>query len=75
MESLDDQILVELGRSDDFTGDQKAKFVTGLRDVLKRFRDAKVRDFDTIAYEIISFRRQFLGDASKVVSHLEDVTV
>ncbi|EFX01889.1 hypothetical protein CMQ_4960 [Grosmannia clavigera kw1407] len=71
----DDQILVELGRSDDFTGEQKAKFVTGLRDVLKRFRDAKVRDFDTIAYEIIGFRRQFLGDDSKVVSHLEDVTV
>ncbi|OAA62463.1 hypothetical protein SPI_04003 [Niveomyces insectorum RCEF 264] len=71
----DDQILVELGRSDDFTGDKKSQFVNGLKDVLKGVRNAKVRDFDTIANEIINFRRVFLGDDSKILSHLEGVTI
>ncbi len=47
----------------------------GLRDVLQKFRAEKVRDFDRIAYEIISFRRQFLGDNSRVVTHMEGVSI
>ncbi|ERT00287.1 hypothetical protein HMPREF1624_03658 [Sporothrix schenckii ATCC 58251] len=71
----DDQILVELGRSDDYTGDQKARFVDGLKNLLKKFRDDHERDFDKIAEGIIDFRRRFLGDDSRVLAHLEGITV
>ncbi|KAL1895056.1 hypothetical protein Sste5346_005478 [Sporothrix stenoceras] len=71
----DDQILVELGRSDDYTGDQKSRFVDGLKDLLKKFRDNQERDFDRIAEGIIDFRRSFLGDDSRVLAHLEGITV
>lgn len=71
----DDQILVELGRSDDYIGDQKSQFVDGLKDLLKTFRDNQERDFDKIANGIIDFRRSFLGDDSRVLSHLEGITV
>lgn len=73
--TLDDQILVELGRSDDYTGDQKARFVDGLKDLLKRCRDNQERDFDKIAEAIIDFRRTFLADNTRVLAHLEGVTV
>ncbi len=72
---LDDQILIELGRSDSFDGDDKADFVQGLREVLHRFRNEKVRDFDTIAQGIIAYRREFLGDESKILTHLEGVPI
>jgi len=49
--------------------------VAGLREVLQKFRNEKVRDFDTIAYKIIDFRREFLGDESKILSHLEGVSI
>jgi len=71
----DDQILVDLGRSDDFTGEQKARFVQGLKGELQKFRNEKVRDFNTIAFGIIDYRRRFLGDGSKVLSHLEGVSL
>ncbi|CAK7209004.1 hypothetical protein SBRCBS47491_000289 [Sporothrix bragantina] len=71
----DDQILVELGRADDYTGEQKSRFVDGLTSLLKKIRDDKERDFDKIAESIIDFRRRFLGDDTRIISHLEGVTV
>ncbi|CAK7232253.1 hypothetical protein SCUCBS95973_008199 [Sporothrix curviconia] len=71
----DDQILVELGRADDYTGEQKARFVDGLTSLLKKIRDDKERDFNKIAESILDFRRTFLGDDTRIVSHLEGVTV
>ncbi|KAL2183071.1 hypothetical protein L209DRAFT_767256 [Thermothelomyces heterothallicus CBS 203.75] len=70
----DDQILLELGNSDDFTGDQKSGFIQGLRELLQKFKADKVKDFDTIARGIIEFRSKFLGDKSKVL-RLEGVTI
>ncbi|CAK7273248.1 hypothetical protein SEPCBS119000_005555 [Sporothrix epigloea] len=71
----DDQILVELGRADDYTGEQKSRFVDGLTSLLKKIRDEKERDFVKIAQSIIDFRRAFLGDDTRIVSHLEGVAV
>ena len=63
----EDQILVELGRADDFTGEEKNKFIQGLREVLQGFRANKVKDFDAIARGIIEYRSRFLGDQSRVL--------
>ncbi|OIW30861.1 hypothetical protein CONLIGDRAFT_293095 [Coniochaeta ligniaria NRRL 30616] len=70
----DEQILVELGRSDDYTGEQKSRFIAGLKELLQNFRANQVRDFDTIANGIIEFRSRFLGDKSKILP-LEGVTL
>ncbi|KAK4245591.1 hypothetical protein C7999DRAFT_16201 [Corynascus novoguineensis] len=70
----DDQILLELGNSDDLSDEQKSGFIKGLRELLQKFKADKVRDFDTIARGIVEFRTQFLGDKSKVL-RLEGVTI
>jgi len=63
----DDQILLELGKADEYSGEQKSRFIQGLRELLHDFRIRKVKDFDTIARGIIDFRARFLGDKSKVL--------
>lgn len=65
---------MELGRSDDYTGEQKVRFINGLKELLQDFRAKQVRDFDAIAAGIIEFRARFLGDKSKVLP-LEGVTL
>lgn len=70
----DDQILLELGRADDYTGEQKARFIQGLRELLQSFRTEKVKDFERIAHGIIEYRHKFLGDQSKILP-LEGVTL
>ncbi|KAK0632228.1 hypothetical protein B0T14DRAFT_559941 [Immersiella caudata] len=70
----DDQILVELGRADDYIGDQKNRFIQGLRELLQELRAKKVKDFDAIARGIIDYRASFLGDKSKILP-LEGVTL
>ncbi|KAK3336059.1 hypothetical protein B0T19DRAFT_395857 [Cercophora scortea] len=63
----DEQILLELGKADEYSGEQKARFIQGLRELLQGFRVKKVKDFETIANGIIEFRSRFLGDKSKVL--------
>ena len=70
----DDQILLELGKADDYTGEQKNRFIQGLRELLQNFRANKIRDFETIANGIIEFRSRFLGDESKILQ-LEGVAI
>jgi len=70
----DDQILLELGSPDDYTGEAKSRFIQGLRELLQKFKADKVKDFDTIARGIIAFRAQLLGDKSKVL-RLDGVTI
>jgi hypothetical protein len=70
----DDQILLELGKADDYTGEQKARFIQGLRELLQSFRTDKVKDFERIAHGIIEYRHKFLGDQSKILP-LEGVTL
>ncbi|KAK5656342.1 hypothetical protein OQA88_4722 [Cercophora sp. LCS_1] len=70
----DDQILVELGSADDFTGEEKSRFIQGLREVLAEFRVNKVKDFHTIARGIVAYRTRFRGDKSKILN-LEGVAL
>ncbi|KAK4145038.1 uncharacterized protein C8A04DRAFT_11009 [Dichotomopilus funicola] len=72
--AADDQILLELGNSDDYSSEQKGRFIQGLRELLQKFKADKVKDFDTIASGIIRYRSEFLGDNSKVL-RLEGVTI
>lgn len=71
---LDDQILLELGQSDEYAGDDKTRFMAGLRQLLTEFRAAKVKDFASIAQGIVDYRRRFLNDSSKVL-RLEGVHI
>jgi len=43
--------------------------------MLHKFRDEGVGDFEAIAYGIIDYRRKFLADPSKVLAHLEGVSI
>lgn len=72
--STDDDILKVLGSQDGFTGEQRARFIDGLKEALGAIRERKIRDFDTIAKEILAYRRRFLGDDSKVLA-LEGTTI
>jgi hypothetical protein len=65
---------LELGNPDDYKGEQKSRFIQGLRELLQKFKADRVKDFDTIARGIIDFRAQILEDKSKVLS-LEGVTI
>ncbi|EON95947.1 hypothetical protein UCRPA7_8600 [Phaeoacremonium minimum UCRPA7] len=74
MAAPDDQILLELGQSDEYAGDDKTRFMAGLRQLLTEFRAAKVKDFASIAQGIVDYRRRFLNDSSKVL-RLEGVHI
>lgn len=65
---------MELGNPDDYSGEEKSRFIQGLRELLQRFKADKVKDFDTIARGIIDFRSEILKDKSKVL-RLEGVTI
>ncbi|KAK3693649.1 hypothetical protein B0T22DRAFT_46210 [Podospora appendiculata] len=65
--ALDEQILLELGKADEYSGERKARFIQGLRELLHGFRVNRVKDFETIANGIIEFRSRFLADKSKVL--------
>ncbi|TAQ89189.1 hypothetical protein B7494_g2480 [Chlorociboria aeruginascens] len=70
----DDVVLTALGSPDEFSGEQKERFVEGLREVLTNLRRRKVKDFDAIAAEIVAHRSKFLGDKSKILV-LEGTTI
>ncbi|KAM7209748.1 protein red1 [Naviculisporaceae sp. PSN 640] len=62
-----DRILLELGTPDEYSGEQRTRFIHGLRKLLSDIRETGRGDFDAIAREIIAFRSRFLGDPSKVL--------
>lgn len=70
----DDTILSTLGTPEEFPADLQQKFREGLRQVLTDLRSRKVRDFDTIAAEVVAHRSRFLGDPSKILM-LEGITI
>tara|TARA_R110002060_G_scaffold16441_5_gene22865 strand:- start:535 stop:738 length:204 start_codon:yes stop_codon:yes gene_type:complete len=67
--------LTALGSPEEFKGEQRDRFCTGLRGVLMGLRVRKIRDFEVIASEIIDHRAKFLGDKSKVLAALEGTTI
>ncbi|KAI9651281.1 hypothetical protein NHQ30_001319 [Ciborinia camelliae] len=69
-----DAVLTKLGSPDEFQGEQRERFIEGLKSVLSGLRARKIKDFDDIASEIVAHRAKFLGDPSKVLS-LEGTTI
>ncbi|TGO89653.1 hypothetical protein BPOR_0099g00080 [Botrytis porri] len=70
----DDAVLTKLGSPDEFEGEQRDRFIEGLKSLLSDLRARKIKDFDAIASEIVAHRAKFLGDSSKVLS-LEGTTL
>ena len=70
----DDAVLTKLGSPDEFKGEQRDRFIEGLKSLLSGLRARKIKDFDAIASEIVAHRAKFLGDSSKVLS-LEGTTL
>jgi hypothetical protein len=63
----DSQIVTVLTEYGNFEGEQKQKYINGLRLLLTDFRNRKVKDLDAISQGIIEFRAQFLEDKSRVL--------
>ncbi|KAJ3521630.1 hypothetical protein NM208_g13202 [Fusarium decemcellulare] len=67
MQAADDQILLQLGAYGNYEGEQKQRFVVGLRELLTDFRSRKVKDFQTISEGIIEYRAKFHDDKTKIL--------
>ncbi|KAI1854276.1 hypothetical protein JX266_001417 [Neoarthrinium moseri] len=63
----DTAIIAELGSTDMYEGEQKGRFIEGLKKVLQDLKAKKVKDFDSITKAIVQYRGEFLGDKSKVL--------
>ena len=68
MSHPDDQILLELGTADEYTGEERSRFIDGLRELLQGFRATKEKDFSTIAQAIVEYRARFLGNKFNVLN-------
>ncbi|KAM0812943.1 hypothetical protein AB5N19_12934 [Seiridium cardinale] len=67
-------IIAELGSTDTYTGEQKERFIDGLKKVLQNLKVNKIKDFDSITKALVQYRADFLGDRSKVLA-LNDVVI
>ncbi|KAK2786754.1 hypothetical protein FQN53_006230 [Emmonsiellopsis sp. PD_33] len=68
-ERADDKILVEMGSlREGKTAEEKEKYVAGLKQTITDMRRDKVKDFNTVATEIVGYRRRFLDDSSRVLA-------
>lgn len=65
----DDLILVQLGtKNPGQTEDERKKWTEGLKEVVKVLRQRGVNDPELVAKEIANYRRQFLGDETRVLN-------
>ncbi|KAL5596574.1 uncharacterized protein BROUX77_007258 [Berkeleyomyces rouxiae] len=62
----EDKILVALGNSNGLNHADRRRFIDGLRQVLVDIKVRDIQDFDLISKAILDYRRDFLGDDSKV---------
>ncbi|KAL3422688.1 hypothetical protein PVAG01_06844 [Phlyctema vagabunda] len=64
----DNDILASLTSHTEFSGEQRGKFISGLKQVFADLREKNLdKDFETIASALVAHRAQFLGDSSKVL--------
>lgn len=57
-----------------YTGEQKDRFIDGLKKVLQDLKTNKLKDFDSITKALVQYRNNFLGDKSKILP-LNDVVI
>jgi hypothetical protein len=72
--AIDDQILVQLGASGNPEVEHQDQYVAGLRELLKDFRNRKVKDFQAISQGLLEYRASFLRDKTKILP-LNGVTI
>jgi hypothetical protein len=61
-------ILVQLGNiREGSTTEEKRQYLDGMKKIIDDMRRDKVKDLTTIANKIISYRRRFLDDPSRVL--------
>ncbi|KAL8828497.1 MAG: hypothetical protein Q9191_002555 [Dirinaria sp. TL-2023a] len=63
----DDKILVQLGAAPAGLSHEQDAYSRGLREVIRDIRARHIRDFNTVAAEIIAYRARFLGDKTKIL--------
>ncbi|KAK8122152.1 hypothetical protein PG984_010822 [Apiospora sp. TS-2023a] len=70
-------IIASLGSVDSYNGEQKGRFIDGLRKVLSDLKSdsSRLKDFDSITSAIIQYRRQFFGGDETKVLPLEGVAI
>ncbi|PSN72365.1 hypothetical protein BS50DRAFT_583911 [Corynespora cassiicola Philippines] len=69
MQITGDKMLVQLGTANPGkTHDERQRWNEGLRQVLKELRQKNTRDPNSIAGDIVHYRRQFLNDDSRVLN-------
>ncbi|KAI9845071.1 MAG: hypothetical protein M1837_005075 [Sclerophora amabilis] len=64
----DDMVLVQIGSVNEGRNEEeKARYMSGLKQILQELRSQKVKDFSTVASEIAAYRLKFLHDDSRVL--------
>ncbi|KAF3395975.1 Protein red1 [Penicillium rolfsii] len=64
----EDKILIQLGSvREGNTEEEKETYLAGLKEIINEMRRDKVKDFNTVASEIVAYRRRFLQDPSRVL--------
>ncbi|KAK7914473.1 hypothetical protein PG985_012176 [Apiospora marii] len=77
MLASDSDIIASLGSVDSYNGEQKGRFIEGLRKVLSDLKSdsSRLKDFDSITSAILQYRRQFFGGDETKVLPLEGVAI
>ncbi|KAK8075040.1 hypothetical protein PG997_009703 [Apiospora hydei] len=77
MLASDSDIIASLGSVDSYNGEQKGRFIDGLRKVLSDLKSdsSRLKDFDSITSAILQYRREFFGGDETKVLPLEGVAI
>ncbi|KAK7962524.1 uncharacterized protein PG986_003349 [Apiospora aurea] len=77
MLTSDSDIIASLGSVDSYNGEQKGRFIDGLRKVLSDLKSdsSRLKDFDSITSAILQYRREFFGGDETKVLPLEGVAI
>ncbi|KAK4956973.1 hypothetical protein LTR28_005771 [Elasticomyces elasticus] len=69
LEPLHDKMLVQMGSSNPGRdSEEKQKWTTGLKEVVKQLRAQNLKDPEIVAQRIVEYRRNFLQDPSRVLN-------
>ena len=52
------------------THEEQKNYVSGLEKIIYGMRSKHITDFERVAKEIATYRSSFLGDSSRVLTHL-----
>ncbi|KAK8104089.1 uncharacterized protein PG998_011122 [Apiospora kogelbergensis] len=76
MRASDSDIIAQLGSVDSYNGEQKGRFIDGLRKVLSELKSEPKRvNFENITSAILQYRKEFFGGDDSKVLPLEGVAI